>query len=296
MQELYLDNHNSLIDEEEWKIRISGIKKSCDSLGILGKDEAIIRLKNDLVSAVKKRIPKARFGIMLSGGVDSSTITFLCRKFGHDFPCYTSSFGSSKDLASAKEAAKMLDLDLRIIDHSLDELDSVFSEVARIIPNPNVVNVGVGSVVLTAGKLAKKEGVSFLFTGLGSEEIFAGYQRHELANDINLECWRGLEGMWSRDLKRDCAISAFLGVEFLTPFLDEKMIYSAMCVPGFLKINELGKKVILSEVSADLGLPKEIAFRKKIAAQYGSAFDAAMEKLTKKKGFKSKQKYVESLA
>ncbi len=294
MKELYLDENGALVSEEYWRQKISAIRLSCKD--VLGKNEALIQLKKGLVSAVEKRIPKEHFGILFSGGVDSSAIAFLCSKLGYKFTCYTSSFGSSKDLVSAKEATKLLGLELKVADYSIEEIDALFHEVAGIVPEPNVVNVGVGSVILASSKMAKKDGISFLFSGLGSEEIFAGYQRHELAKDINLECWKGLDGMWARDFKRDCSISSFLGVKFLTPFLDERLVFSAMKVPPEFKINELGKKVILREVSAILGLPKEIAFRKKIAAQYGSSFDFAMEKIAKKKGFKSKKKYVESLS
>jgi asparagine synthase (glutamine-hydrolysing) len=44
-----------------------------------------------------------------------------------------------------------------------------------------------------------------------------------------------------------------------------------------------------------LGLPKEFSWRKKVAAQYGSGVDKNIGNLAKRKGFKYKKDYLESL-
>ena len=78
-----------------------------------------------------------------------------------------------------------------------------------------------------------------------------------------------------------------------TPFLDPELIECAMKISGEEKINDKGNKVILREIAEEfLG---EFAWRKKKAAQYGSCFDKAIEKLAKKGGFKLKKDYLNKL-
>lgn len=166
----------------------------------------------------------------------------------------------------------------------------------------NPIIIGVGGVVVGAADLAKHDGCNILFGGLGSEEIFAGYQRHEHANTspqaVQEECWAGLKAMWARDLERDCALAKSLKITVLTPFLDERVILAAMGISGSEKIKEKDgvafKKFVLRQVAQDLGLPASFAWRPKRAAQYGSRFDSALDKLAKKKNMR-KSEYVENL-
>jgi len=123
----------------------------------------------------------------------------------------------------------------------------------------------------------------------------AGYQRHADAADVNAECWRGLKHMWQRDLQRDFAITTATGMKVLTPFLDKEVIIAAMNMPAEWKISNNEKKIILREVAVDLGIPEQFAYRKKLAAQYGSSISKAVEKLAKENRFAYKKEYLNSL-
>ncbi len=70
----------------------------------------------------------------------------------------------------------------------------------------------------------------------------------------------------------------------LCPFLDDELIIAAMGIPGEHKIKNGHKKAVLREIAEEMGLPHEIAWREKRAAQYGSGFDKAFDKLAKQKG------------
>ena len=65
-----------------------------------------------------------------------------------------------------------------------------------------------------------------------------------------------------------------------------------MRVPGNLKIKNQYKKYILREMAIHIGISKEIAFRRKKAAQYGSGFDKIMKKIAREKDMKQKREYV----
>jgi len=275
-----------MISEKAWINHIDSLKTK----KIASKAE----LKKALVDAIISRIPKKRFGIMFSGGIDSGLIAFICKKQKADFICYAVGLENAADIEAAKKAAKLLKVKLKFKIFTLEESEKVIKSTVKIV-GPDVLSVGVGSVVYAAAMLAKKDKINYLFSGLGSEEIFAGYERHVSAKDINKECWRGLKTMWKRDLCRDVPIAEKLKIKISTPFLDDKLIKTAMQIPGKEKINKEHKKVILRKIAEELGLPKEIAWRRKQAAQYGSKFDRAILRLARRNKLRYKKKYLESL-
>ncbi|MFH1682211.1 MAG: asparagine synthase C-terminal domain-containing protein [Candidatus Woesearchaeota archaeon] len=296
MQELW-SKEDRLITEEEWIKTISNLKKK-DTIKNLS--EAKKQLKDILTDSVKKRVPQdKKIGVFFSGGVDSSFIAAVCKELSADFTCYTVGFQEGtkepEDILEAKKVAQKLGFKLKYKLFNLKETETIIKKTIKTLKpvhKTDVVNIGVGAVILAAAELARKDKINHLLGGLGSEEIFAGYQRHQV-KDINQECWRGLKAMWSRDLVRDFTLSQSLNITINTPFLDEELIAYAMTLPGHWKINPEGNKMILREIAEEfLGT---FAWRKKKAAQYGSCFDKAISKLAKQQGFKFKKDYLDSL-
>ncbi|MBI4451301.1 asparagine synthase C-terminal domain-containing protein [Candidatus Woesearchaeota archaeon] len=278
-----------LMPEAEWQRWIDEIRFGT-------KPSTKEEMANWIFIAVISRIPSVKFGVLLSGGVDSSLIARILSKEGAVFTCYSVGLEGADDLAWAKKVAEFIERPLRQKVCTLDEADAYFRKAATIVPVKDVLSIGVGAVEIAAAEMAVEDGVEVLFGGLGSEEIFAGYERHQKAADVHEECWRGLRDvMWKRDLTRDFAVANALGITFKTPFLDEHVIKAAMGIDASRKINSQHKKVILREIAEDLGLPHEVAWRAKKAAQYGSKLDWAMEKLAAKHGFQTKAEYVASL-
>lgn len=298
--EFYLRN-KMLITRQEWEKKILTIKGSITE-DLQDREKAKKAITDEILRAVKERLPNEPFGVLFSGGVDSSLIALLAKRAGKDFTCYTLGFKEEnskepEDIMVATVAAQELGLKIKTIIVDLEKAEELIRKTAKILGSElnNVVNVGVGGVVLGCIEIAKKDGVRHLFSGLGSEEIFAGYQRHKLARDKQAECWQGLLNMHERDLLRDSAISSSTKINLLTPFLDEQLIATAMRVPAKFKIDGKGSKLILREVAEELMLPKDIAWRGKRAAQYGSRLDKAIDKLARKKGFEYKKDYLKSL-
>lgn len=251
-------------------------------------------LEKALVEAIKKRIPEERVGILFSGGIDSSLIALVCKQAKAEFICYSVGLKGSEDLAMAEKFASMLGFSLKKKILSEDEAVALFKEAKNSLPAKNPVSIGVGSVILAAIKEGRKDNIKKFFTGLGSEEIFAGYERHAKAEDKHEECWKGLKSMHARDFQRDYSIAKALDASLLVPFLDTEVIVKAMGIPAEKKINEEQKKIILREIAEELGLPKEIAWRKKRAAQYGSRLDWLLGKLAGKRK-QSKTEFIEKL-
>src|SRR3989338_9236164 len=288
-----------LIPEDLWVKFVNGMENNFETLET-NNERAKRELAVAISNAVKKRAA-AKAGVLFSGGVDSSLIAFILKKLNCSFTCYTVGIENSDDILWGQKVAKEYRFNFKYKIFSLDELEKIVKETIKILNDADIIKVSVGSVLYAAGRLALSDGNSVLFGGLGSEELFAGYQRHEEAlkgNDfeaLHKECWNGLRNMWSRDLTRDFAIAKHLGLDLRTPFLDKELIKAAMNIHPMLKLDSKNKKVILREAAEFIGLNKEFAWRKKQAAQYGSNFVNGIEKLAKKKGFKFKKDYLQSL-
>jgi asparagine synthase (glutamine-hydrolysing) len=308
MRTEFFVRNGEIIPEDEWI-------KNIDSFKIDKEDELkdpepkiateVRRLVDD---AIKARIEgRDNVGICFSGGLDSSYIAAICKKFKVNFTCYTvgfqdGQFKEPEDVMHAQNVARHLRFDddeFRFKVFNLKEIEPIIRKTALILKDAskhydvkvdNVVTIGVGSVEVAAHSISKKEKV--FFSGLGSEELFAGYERHKL-NPTNDECFDGLLKMYQRDLLRDTAIPRALRFSFTTPFLDEELIRYSMKIPVKYKINDKGTKLILRKAAEPyLGKYSE---RPKKAAQYGSSFDRAIEKLAGLNKFKHKFEYLESL-
>ncbi|MBI3035928.1 asparagine synthase C-terminal domain-containing protein [Candidatus Woesearchaeota archaeon] len=298
-QVLGIVKEGRLIPQDMWIKFISSLENDFESLET-NNERAKREIAQAIVNAIKKRIA-ARFGILFSGGVDSSLIAFVARQLKCNFACYTVGIEGSDDIAWAQKIAKEYSFDFKCRILSLEELEKIAKNVARLLNDADIVKVSVGSVLYAAGRLALSDGNNILFGGIGSEEIFAGYQRHEdtlkVSNfeALHKECWNGLKNMWGRDLVRDFTIAKNLGLDLRAPFLDKELIKAAMQAHPMLKLDKSDKKIILREAAEFIGLKKEFAWRKKQAAQYGSNFVNGLEKLAKKNGFKLKKEYLQSL-
>lgn len=251
-----------------------------DSYHVIKKKTALL-----LENAIAKRIPDQKFGLLFSGGIDS---TFLAKYFitkGYKFTCYTAVLDTDgqepSDLTFALKVAEQLGLTLKIKKIKIEEIPSYLKKIVPLIEDSNVVKVGVALPFYLASESAKADGCKVIFSGLGSEEIFAGYERHKNSQNINKECVFGLLKMYERDLYRDDVITMDNNLELRLPFLDKEVVSYALKIPSHYKIKSHITKLILREIALENGIPEEFAFRKKTAAQYGSRFDYALGKLAK---------------
>jgi len=250
------------------------------------------KVKKELINSIEKLPPI--FGLLFSGGLDSNIIALLSKS--KDVTCYCVGLEGSQDIEWAEKSAKLLNLKLKIKILTLKQVKNALKKVVKILKTDDVTKVSVGLTVYLAMKIAKEKNI---VTGLGAEEIFAGYHRHKKANtsekELFKESWAGLKRCYKNDIERDTKIAKTLKKQIFTPFLDKRLIEAAMHIKPRDKIKKGYKKYILREISEELGLPKEIAFRKRKAAQYGSNILKAIEKLAKKEGFKYKKDYLNSL-
>ena len=258
-------------------------------------DSKIIeRTKELLGDAIRKRVPDKKFGVLFSGGIDSVFIAKLLKDMGYKFTCYATALdddkmGESHDLLAAQEAAEELNLNLKIKRLKVDGVRELLKEVVPLVEENNVIKVGVALTIYSAAKLAYEDDVKVIFSGLGSEELFAGYARHKNSTDINRECLSGLLKLYERDLYRDDVVAMKNNMEIRLPFLDTKLIEYSLTIPEHLKLDEMENKKILRQIAQDVGISEKLAKKKKVAAQYGSKMDRAIQRISEKEGLTKSQ-------
>jgi asparagine synthase (glutamine-hydrolysing) len=295
--------NNGLISETAWQQVVLSLQNEVAHAPTSSLEDLKQQWIAAFETAVLSRVATGKNGLLFSGGVDSTFIGYILAKHKIPFTCYTVGFKDPKtkepeDIIEAKRVAAYYGWGHKYVVLSLEEFEPLVIRSAQILKDAaNPVSVGVSIVVLAAAELAARDGVTHLFGGLGSEEIFAGYHRHDAANKngvLDEEAWRGLFAMYQRDLIRDSCIGQSIGINVPTPFMDSAVIRIAMQFPAELKIKEKHKKYILRVMAQEQGLEEQFAFRPKRAAQYGSRTHKVLSRLAKRAG-KSEEEYIQSL-
>ncbi|MBT4446134.1 diphthine--ammonia ligase [archaeon] len=262
------------------------------------KEEIQTQTQFLLDNAIKKRTTNKKIALLFSGGIDSTYIAHELKRQGIDFTCYTAAINDPnspvepEDLVWAKRVAKELDLKLVIKQININKIPEILNHLVPLIEDSNVVKVSVALTFYLASQAAKEDNCRVIFSGLGSEEIFAGYQRHKDSQNINKECLAGLRKIYERDLYRDDVLTMDNLLELRIPFLDHKLVNYALKIPELMKLvatesEEIRTKDILRQIALKKGIPTDISMRKKRAAQYGSRTQQALKKLSKKDNHKS---------
>ena len=261
------------------------------------------KIKEELLTllraSISRRIPQGeKFGVLFSGGLDSTLIAYLCKDLDADFVCYTVAveepgMKEAEDLVYAKSIATDLGLALKIKKVGVDDVESYLKDVVPLIDDTDSVKISVAVPLYAACGMAKEEGIKTVLYGLGAEELFAGYERHKRVkkDNLNRACLSGLLGLHERDLYRGYMVAKSHGISLRAPFLATDLVDYALKIPAVYKLTDDANKAILREIARDFGLTK-VAGRKKRAVQYGSNVVKAIEKLAKRKGYRYKRDYL----
>lgn len=258
------------------------------------KERLLTVLEESIISLTKDK--KKNYGLLFSGGVDSCLLAILLKKHNVKFTCffaYIKDATEAKDLAYAKKAAKEIELKLDIISVEQKDVSKIIPKIIKIIDSSNALQIGIAIPVYLSCKKAKEQKIEILFSGLGADELFAGYSRFTIKNQ-KIETQKCLDNLQKDNLNRDEAIASHFSISIEHPYLYKKVKDYALTLEPKLLISSSQNKIIIREIAKDLGLSKELAERKKLACQYGSNSDRVIEKLAKVNKFKNKTEYLSS--
>ena len=119
---------------------------------------------------------EASIGIALSGGIDSSLIAILAKKFGKNVTCISIGYESNLDFDESKLASKFseqIGLPCVIRNISPKETGSRFQECIAALGEPIADPASFSYFIL--GEVANELGIKVLLSGHGPDEIFYGY-------------------------------------------------------------------------------------------------------------------------
>jgi asparagine synthase (glutamine-hydrolysing) len=272
-------------------------------------DEAVSAYKKALYNSIKKRSQDlSRIGIIFSGGIDSVLVAKITKELVPNVTCYTSGIAGSDDIKFSKIIADELDLDLKINELDIKDIENMLPKILNIIETTNTTQAEVSIPIYGALKLAAKDGLRVVFTGQGADELFAGYPwyvqifakygtqklREYMIQDLLL--------LYKETLEREDKLAMSNSIEMREPFLDSSVVRTATNIDLNLNIadqNDVFGKRVHRELAIQVGIPKYIAYREKQAAQHGAGIHGILSHIAEKNGFTKKmitREYIESIS
>ena len=241
-------------------------------------------LYQTLYNAVKKRVVGTTdrpIACLLSGGLDSSTITALVNSFLPKGILETYSIGleGSTDLVYAQKVADHLGTKHTSIVLTEDQFFDAIPEVIKAIESYDTTSVRASVGNYLVGKyILEHSDAKVIFNGDGADELMGGYRYFNHApNEIEFdrECKRLLTNIHYFDVLRSDRCISTHGLEPRTPFLDRSFVQVYLSLPADLRnhvYNEQPEKFLLRGTIGFMNkelLPLEVLLRTKEAFSDG---------------------------
>lgn len=243
---------------------------------------SVSAIHDALEAAVKRQLMSdVPYGVLLSGGLDSSVISAIAKKFAarrietdgkkdawwpqlHSFAV---GLKGAPDLIKAREVADYIGTVHHEINYTIQEgLDAV-RDVIYFIETYDVTTVRASTPMYLLARVIKSMGIKMVLSGEGADEVFGGYLYFHKAPDAKAfheETVRKLSKLYLYDcLRANKSLSAW-GVEGRVPFLDKEFLDVAMRTNPKAKMcpGKTIEKKIVREAFADM-LPESVAWRQK---------------------------------
>ena len=237
-------------------------------------------IRESLEAAVKRQLMSdVPYGILLSGGLDSSIIAAVAARFaarrGEDSGeagsrrVHTFSIGlpGSPDLEAARAMAAHIGSVHHEFHFTVQEGFDALADVIHHIETYDVTTIRASTPMYLMARRIRAMGVKMVLSGEGADEIFGGYlyfHRAPDAKSFHEETIRKLDRLHLFDCLRANKSMAAWGVEARVPFLDREFMDAALGIDPAAKMAGAGRmeKHILREAFQDL-LPASIAWRQK---------------------------------
>ena len=283
--------------------------RATDDKGEIINPSVIDKVRNGLESAVKAQLMSdVPYGLLLSGGLDSSIIAAITQKYSkkriesdskesawwprlHSFAI---GLEGSPDLLAAKKAADYIGTVHHEVHFTIQEALDALPDVIYHIETYDITTVRASTPMYLLARVIKSMGIKMVLSGEGSDELFGGYLYFHKAPDakeFHEELVRKMSKLHLYDCLRANKSLMAWGVEGRVPFLDKDFIDIAMRLNPADKMSirlEDGKqrieKWILRKAFEDL-LPESICWRQKEQFSDGVGYNwiDTLKKITEEK-------------
>lgn len=247
------------------------------------QEKAAVKEIHDALEASVKRqlMSDVPYGVLLSGGLDSSVISAVAEKFsstrvenGGETKAYWPRLHSfavglkgAPDLAKARLIAEHIGTVHHEINYTIQEGLDAIRDVIYFIETYDVTTVRASTPMYLLARVIRSMGIKMVLSGEGADEVFGGYLYFHKAPDAKAfheETVRKLGKLYLYDCLRANKSLAAWGIEGRVPFLDKEFLDVAMGMNPVLKMcpDKTIEKKVVREAFADL-LPEEVAWRQK---------------------------------
>lgn len=239
-------------------------------------------VREALCEAVKRQLMSdVPYGVLLSGGLDSSIISAVAAKYAQNrveddsqstawwprLHSFAVGLKGAPDLAKAKEMADFLGTVHHEVNYTVQEGLDAIRDVIYYIETYDVTTVRASTPMYLLARVIKSMGIKMVLSGEGSDEIFGGYlyfHKAPSAKAFHEETVRKIGKLYQYDCLRANKSLAAWGVEGRVPFLDKEFLDVAMRLNPEAKMcpGQVIEKKILREAFSDMLLPS-VAWRQK---------------------------------
>ena len=266
------------------KYQIDDNQKAAQQLAEAEPQEkaAVAEIHDALEASVKRQLMSdVPYGVLLSGGLDSSVISAIAEKYsttrvenGGETKAYWPRLHSfavglkgAPDLAKARLVAEHIGTVHHEINYTIQEGLDAIRDVIYFIETYDVTTVRASTPMYLLARVIRSMGIKMVLSGEGADEVFGGYLYFHKAPDAKAfheETVRKLGKLYMYDCLRANKSLAAWGIEGRVPFLDKEFLDVAMGMNPVLKMcpGKTIEKKVVREAFADL-LPEEVAWRQK---------------------------------
>ena len=288
---------------------VKNAPKATDEKGEVINPSVIEKVRNGLETAVKAQLMSdVPYGVLLSGGLDSSIIAAITQKYSKkrvetdskeaawwpQLHSFAVGLEGSPDLIAAQTAADYIGTVHHEVHFTIQEALDALPDVIYHIETYDITTVRASTPMYLLARVIKSMGIKMVLSGEGSDELFGGYlyfHKAPNAQEFHEELVRKMSKLHLYDCLRANKSLMAWGVEGRVPFLDKDFIDIAMGLNPSDKMNiklpdgkQRMEKWILRKAFEDL-LPESIAWRQKEQFSDGVGYNwiDTLKKMTEEK-------------
>lgn len=243
---------------------------------------SVDELREALEASVRRQMMSdVPYGVLLSGGLDSSVISAVAQKYAGNrvetggkeaawwprLHSFAVGLRGAPDLLKARLVAEHIGTVHHEINYTIQEGLDALSDVVYFTETYDVTTIRASTPMYLLARVIKSMGIKMVLSGEGADEVFGGYlyfHKAPSARAFHEETVRKLSKLYLYDCLRANKSLAAWGVEGRVPFLDTEFLDVAMRINPAAKMcpGSVMEKKILREAFSSL-LPQEVAWRQK---------------------------------